>query len=167
MSKGEISPPAKKATDFSAFRASGGFGFWVLEVADWSARGSVCGTMDEVGIHTGVGGGEENFGIGSKVDTAGAPVSPRMSAPSPLDFRRGRAMLCFGVRRSLLDLDRLRKCAFEGDLNLNESSDKVACVMRFICKSGSTLTPLWANLVAERSLSNHSTSRLAHLYGVE
>lgn len=41
MSKGEISPPAKKATDFSAFRASGWFGFWILEVADWSARGSV------------------------------------------------------------------------------------------------------------------------------
>lgn len=100
-------------------------------------------TMDEVGIHTGVGGGEGNFGIGSKVDTAGAPVSPRMSAPSPLDFRRGRAMLCFGVRRSLLDLDldRLRRCTFEGDGNLNESCDKVACVMRFICKFRGTVNP--------------------------
>ena len=32
-------------------------------------------------------------GIGSSVETAGAPVSPLGSPISPEDFRRGRAML--------------------------------------------------------------------------
>ena len=31
-------------------------------------------------------------GLGSRVDTAGAPVSPRMSAPRVPDFRRGRGI---------------------------------------------------------------------------
>ena len=38
--------------------------------------------------HTGDKGGEAMVGIGSNVDTAGAPVSPLISEPSPLDFRR-------------------------------------------------------------------------------
>ena len=37
------------------------------------------------------------MGIGSSVDMAGAPVSPRISAPSPLDFRRGRVMPFFDL----------------------------------------------------------------------
>lgn len=32
------------------------------------------------------------MGIGSNVETAGAPVSPLISAPSPPDFRRGRGI---------------------------------------------------------------------------
>ena len=36
--------------------------------------------------------GEGIVGIGSSVDNAGAPVSPVISAPSPLDFRRGRGI---------------------------------------------------------------------------
>lgn len=32
------------------------------------------------------------FGVGSSVENADAPVSPRNSAPRLLDFRRGRAI---------------------------------------------------------------------------
>ena len=35
------------------------------------------------------------MGVGSRVERAGAPVSPRGSAPRPLDLRRGRDMLFF------------------------------------------------------------------------
>lgn len=35
------------------------------------------------------------MGSGSNVDTAGALVSPLMSAPNPLDFRLGRGILSF------------------------------------------------------------------------
>ena len=34
-----------------------------------------------------------NVGVGSRVERAGPPVSPRGSAPRPLDFRRGRDMV--------------------------------------------------------------------------
>ena len=40
----------------------------------------------------GVRGGEVNVGVGSRVDSAEAPVSPRSSSPSPLDLRRGRGI---------------------------------------------------------------------------
>ena len=43
-------------------------------------------------VHTGVKGGELKVGVGSRVERAGAPVSPRGSAPRPLDLRRGRDM---------------------------------------------------------------------------
>ncbi len=36
---------------------------------------------------TGVSGGEGNVGVGSSVDNAEAPVSPRNSTPMLLDFR--------------------------------------------------------------------------------
>ena len=42
-------------------------------------------------VLTGVNGGEMMVG-GSRVDTAGAPVSPRISAPRVLEFRRRRGM---------------------------------------------------------------------------
>ena len=35
------------------------------------------------------------MGVGSRVERAGAPVSPRGSAPRPLDLRRGRDMFFF------------------------------------------------------------------------
>ena len=38
-------------------------------------------------VHTGVKGGELKVGVGSRVERAGAPVSPRGSAPRPLDLR--------------------------------------------------------------------------------
>ena len=41
---------------------------------------------------TGVRGGELKVGVGSSVESAEAPVSPRSSAPRPLDFRLGRGM---------------------------------------------------------------------------
>lgn len=44
-------------------------------------------------------GGEAIVGMGSNVDTAGALVSPLISAPSPLDFRLGLG------RRSLADCE--------------------------------------------------------------
>ena len=44
-------------------------------------------------VHTGVKGGELKVGVGSRVERAEAPVSPRGSAPRPLDFRRGRGIL--------------------------------------------------------------------------
>ena len=43
-------------------------------------------------LHTGVKGGELKVGVGSRVERAEAPVSPRGSAPRPLDFRRGRGI---------------------------------------------------------------------------
>ncbi len=43
-------------------------------------------------MHTGVKGGELKVGVGSRVESAEAPVSPGRSAPRPLDFRRGRDM---------------------------------------------------------------------------
>ena len=43
-------------------------------------------------VHTGVKGGELKVGVGSRVERAEAPVSPRGSAPRPLDFRRGRGI---------------------------------------------------------------------------
>ena len=42
--------------------------------------------------HTGLAGGELKEGVGSRVDSAEAPVSPRSSAPRLLDFRRGRGL---------------------------------------------------------------------------
>ncbi len=47
-------------------------------------------------VHTGVKGGELKVGVGSRVERAEAPVSPRGSAPRPLDFRRGRGILLWG-----------------------------------------------------------------------
>ncbi len=44
-------------------------------------------------ILTGDNEGEVMVGMCSIVDTAGAPVSPLMSAPRPLDFLLGRAIL--------------------------------------------------------------------------
>lgn len=35
------------------------------------------------------------MGVGSRVERAGAPVSPRGSAPRPLDLRRGRDIVFF------------------------------------------------------------------------
>ena len=35
------------------------------------------------------------MGVGSRVERAGAPVSPRGSAPRPLDLRRMRVILIF------------------------------------------------------------------------
>ena len=49
---------------------------------------------------TGVRGGELKVGVGSRVDSAEAPVSPRSSAPRPLDFRRGRGMISARQRTS-------------------------------------------------------------------
>ena len=46
---------------------------------------------------TGVRGGELKVGVGSRVDSAAAPVSPLSSAPRPLDLRRGRGMFVCGV----------------------------------------------------------------------
>ena len=46
-------------------------------------------------VHTGVKGGELKVGVGSRVERAGAPVSPRGSAPRPLDLRRWRDMAFF------------------------------------------------------------------------
>ena len=43
-------------------------------------------------MHTGVKGGELKVGVGSRVERAEAPVSPRGSAPRPLDLRRGRGI---------------------------------------------------------------------------
>ncbi len=42
--------------------------------------------------HTGVSGGEAAKGVGDSVDTAGAPVSPRISAPRLDERPRGRVM---------------------------------------------------------------------------
>jgi hypothetical protein len=41
---------------------------------------------------TGVSGGEGKVGVGSSVDNAEAPVSPRNSTPMLLDFRSWRGM---------------------------------------------------------------------------
>lgn len=48
------------------------------------------------GVPTGVKGGELKVGVGSRVERAEAPVSPRGSAPRPLDFRRGRGIFLQG-----------------------------------------------------------------------
>ena len=45
-------------------------------------------------------GGEVNVGVGSRVDNADAPVSPRNSAPRLPDFRRGRDICYQRVRAS-------------------------------------------------------------------
>ena len=42
--------------------------------------------------------GESEADGAFKVDSAGAPVSPRISAPNPDDFRRGRAILCYAAQ---------------------------------------------------------------------
>ena len=44
-------------------------------------------------LPTGVRGGELKVGVGSSVESAEAPVSPRSSSPRPLDLRRGRGMI--------------------------------------------------------------------------
>ena len=51
-------------------------------------------------LRTGDRGGEANVGVGSRVDNADAPVSPRSSPPKLLDFLRGRS---FG-EEDILDL---------------------------------------------------------------
>ena len=43
-------------------------------------------------VHTGVKGGVLKVGVGSSVERAEAPVSPRGSAPRPLDLRLGRGI---------------------------------------------------------------------------
>ena len=48
-------------------------------------------------MHTGVNGGVLKVGVGSSVERAEAPVSPRGSAPRPLDLRLGRGI--FSGRR--------------------------------------------------------------------
>ena len=48
-------------------------------------------------IRTGVKGGELKVGVGSRVDSAEAPVSPRGSAPKLLGIRRGRGMFVWGI----------------------------------------------------------------------
>ena len=49
------------------------------------------------------------MGTGSRVDTAGAPVSPLMSAPSPDDFLLGRA-IPLKARDLRLDVPCLNGC---------------------------------------------------------
>lgn len=87
MFEGEVFPSAEEAAGFSTFGNAGNLGLGAaLEaiVSTMAARGVTAPTGDS--------GGEENLGMGSNVETAGAPVSPRISAPSPMDFRRGRGI---------------------------------------------------------------------------
>lgn len=58
---------------------------------------------------TGVRGGDMIGGSVLRVETAGAPVSPRMSAPRPLDRRRAR-----GRARGILSLGREGVLSFLG-----------------------------------------------------
>ena len=72
-------------------KRTGGFGLRIPlneDVSQCKNGGSSHGWL-----HTGVKGGELKVGVGSRVERAEAPVSPRGSAPRPLDFRRGRGIL--------------------------------------------------------------------------
>lgn len=59
---------------------------------DFAFRRLEKGRADLVRELRGVKGGELKVGVGSRVEKAEAPVSPRGSAPRPLDFRRGRGI---------------------------------------------------------------------------
>lgn len=87
MSEGEVFPSAEEAAGFSTFGYAGNFGLGVAleaRISTMAPRG--------VAAPTGDSGGEEILCMGSNVETAGAPVSPLISAPSPVDFRRGRGI---------------------------------------------------------------------------
>ena len=72
-------------------------------------RGSVGGVVSRLGGNgiigrTGDSGGETSLGTGLRVETAGAPVSPLMSAPRLEDFLLGRDMPVVLVRNLKLDV---------------------------------------------------------------
>lgn len=50
---------------------------------------------DRLGGPTGDSGGEVKVGVGSSVDSADAPVSPRSSPPRLLEFRGRGISICF------------------------------------------------------------------------
>lgn len=83
-------PPTDVGSDSSSFRGSwnetGGRALAVSQLLTQYL--SLCAIL------TGERGGETIVGIGSRVETAGPPVSPRGSPVRPDDFRRGRAMMC-------------------------------------------------------------------------
>lgn len=64
---------------------------WLESYAERKGQSSY-GSIRYGWVHTGVKGGELKVGVGSRVEKAEAPVSPRGSAPRPLDFRRGRGI---------------------------------------------------------------------------
>ena len=65
-------------------------------------------------MHTGVNGGELKVGVGSRVERAEAPVSPRRSAPRPPDFRLGRDMFLGRMRKVGMGRIDLSLC-YEGE----------------------------------------------------
>lgn len=93
VAKREVYPSFEQASGFSPFRVGGGdlglrtsLSTGNLSAADYGSREAP---------PTGVSCGEVIVGRGSNVDTAGALVSPLISAPNPLDFLLGRGVLSF------------------------------------------------------------------------
>ncbi len=92
---------------FRAFRRVEGLSILDDEIRCSSVTMSAPGCSETRCSHTGDNGGDVIVGICSNVDTAGAPVSPLISAPSPLDFLLGRGILSLD-RGLVLDFVELR-----------------------------------------------------------
>lgn len=91
VTKGEVLPTPEQTMRFSTFGVrTGDLGLGIaLEkmLARWQPL-----TWWEL---TGDDEGEVEFEVGSRVDNAEAPVSPRNSAPRLLDFRRERGIFAY------------------------------------------------------------------------
>ena len=98
VAEGEVFPSAEVGAGFSPFGVeSCGFAVgWALEGEEEEAESAESGGKGQEGEGkdcTGVKGGDAKVGVGSRVERAEAVLSPLSSAPSPLDFRRGRGMM--------------------------------------------------------------------------
>jgi len=85
--EGEVFPAADEGASFSAFGGGAG-GFRLGGALVRGVRMGFGVVWGRKGGRTGVKGGVAKDGVGSRVDSADAPVSPLRSAPSPLDLRR-------------------------------------------------------------------------------
>ena len=66
---------------------------WELRCDECEYGGPENGLGMLTGDNAGDKGGEVNRGVGSRVESADAPVSPLSSAPRLLDIRRGRGIV--------------------------------------------------------------------------
>lgn len=88
VTKGEVLPTAEETMRFSTLGMR--TGDLVLRIALRRGQHTLAG-LNRL-APTGDNEGDVKVGVGSSVDNADAPVSPRNSAPRLLDFRRGRGM---------------------------------------------------------------------------
>ena len=73
---------------------------------------------------TGDRGGDDMVGMGSRVDTAGPPVSPLGSPVRPEDFRRGRVMVCDCEKLAAAMCEEVDEVARSGNFSMKREDMK-------------------------------------------